>query len=325
MPMSSLFSMIAFAVATARSAKLSHLGLSPLIVDWFRAYLTDRSFRVRVGNSDSPLGHATSGVPQGSASGPIAFLYFINDLARALPPSIGRALFADDLKIYAPCHQAGMLQAACDIVLKWSESWLLPLSLEKCIVLHLGSSNPRHTYSLGDITISAPSTVRDLGILMSPSMKFSEHCAAVAQRCNGLCGLILRSLSVTTPAPYIALYKALVWPILDYGCEAAAPFLCKDTVLLDDMQKRFLRRVALRSTPRSLVTLPALPARRDALDLKFLDRLSPLPLFDKLFECRATITRAGSLLQPRAIAKKDYVNNAFAWRVSRLARDRNRP
>ena len=107
-----------------------------------------RSFSVSVGDQLSGAGLVTSGVPQGSVLGPALFLYFINGVLSTIPENVGKKLFADDLKIWCNASDSSNLQVAINAVYSWSESWLLPINLSKCSVLHLGSSNLCHRTQL---------------------------------------------------------------------------------------------------------------------------------------------------------------------------------
>ena len=52
--------------------------------------------------------------------------------------------FADDVKLYARIINdvdVDTLQAAVDALCRWAEAWQLPLSINKCCVLHVGQSN----------------------------------------------------------------------------------------------------------------------------------------------------------------------------------------
>lgn len=99
--------------AVDHSILMSHLkhcvGIKGTALDWFRSYLTDRSFCVKSDNFSSfkaPLPH---GVPQGSIIGPLLFSLYL------LPPgsvfrkhSLSFHFYADDCQIYLPlAHNDG--------------------------------------------------------------------------------------------------------------------------------------------------------------------------------------------------------------------------
>jgi len=68
---------------------------------WFKSYLTDRCFRVKVNVVSSSLRHMQFGVPQRSILGPILFLLYtvpIGDIMRM--NQIDFHLYADDTQLY---------------------------------------------------------------------------------------------------------------------------------------------------------------------------------------------------------------------------------
>ena len=74
--------------------KMIYIGFSEQVINWFRSYLSNRTFQVKIGKTLSDAGKLSCGVPQGSILGPLLFLLYINDMPQAL--SCDLLLYADD-------------------------------------------------------------------------------------------------------------------------------------------------------------------------------------------------------------------------------------
>ena len=77
---------------------LHHYGIRGQVLQWIKAFLSDRTQRVVIDGQMSTPAKVTSGVPQGTVLGPLLFLVFINDLPAAV--SSTTRMFADDCLMY---------------------------------------------------------------------------------------------------------------------------------------------------------------------------------------------------------------------------------
>ena len=64
------------------------------IVNWFKSYLSNRSFKVNLGNNYSQPASVSCGVPQGSVLGSFLFLIYVNDMSQTVKCHL--FLYADD-------------------------------------------------------------------------------------------------------------------------------------------------------------------------------------------------------------------------------------
>ena len=112
--------------------KLSTAGFHGKLLTWLSSFLADRTMRVGVHGSYSTWFHMLSRVPQGSVLGPILFLLYVNDLPNWITCSM--RMFADDTKIWniiksdSDCSD---LQMDIDVLVQWSNKWLLHFNTEK--------------------------------------------------------------------------------------------------------------------------------------------------------------------------------------------------
>ena len=80
-------------------AKLEHYGVRGVASGLLESYLKDRTQYVVYGGFESERGPQSCGVPQGSVLGPLFFLLYVNDMARACP-ELKLVLFADDTNVF---------------------------------------------------------------------------------------------------------------------------------------------------------------------------------------------------------------------------------
>lgn len=197
--------------------KLEAYGVRGCLLSWIRDFLIDRTFSVKIDDTFSVPLSICSGVPQGSVIGPLLFLIFINDLPSALPFGVSCFLYADDVKIFAS-NDASLLQCAVSKLYEWSVKWDLPIASDKTQLLRLGRNNPRPPiYTHENCQIPNCRTTRDLGIIISESLRFSEHIDSIVGRANSRVNLLLRNFDIRDTSKMIRLFKVYVRPILEYA------------------------------------------------------------------------------------------------------------
>ena len=118
--------------------KVEGYGVQGKVLKWIESFLTDRMQYVAINGKQSGRVPVSSGVPQGSVLGPTLFIYFINDLPSNTSEKV--KVFADDTKNYKEIkseEDAKKLQESLDLLVEWSEKWLLRFNSSKCKVLHI--------------------------------------------------------------------------------------------------------------------------------------------------------------------------------------------
>ena len=139
-------------------------------------------FRSVLRNGSSQWRPVTSGVPQGSITGPVLFLLYVNDLPETVQSTA--KLFADDTKLYRTTENLSdclQLQTDLNSLAAWSRSWLLKFNEEKCVVLRIRHSI-NFMYTLNGHPLEQVSKHKDLGIIITDNLKPSEHTTHVATR-----------------------------------------------------------------------------------------------------------------------------------------------
>jgi hypothetical protein len=127
--------------------KLEAHGISGLVLNWVRHWLSNRRQKVCINNEESDWRNVSSGVPQGSLLGPVLFLIYINDLDNAIVSKLGK--FADDTKLCQSVRNKEdieSLQRDLDVLHEWSVEWQMSFNVDKCVVMHVGHNNKHSKY-----------------------------------------------------------------------------------------------------------------------------------------------------------------------------------
>ncbi|BHF81767.1 hypothetical protein SprV_0802490100 [Sparganum proliferum] len=221
--------------------KLRDAGIRRRLLVWVQSFLAGLSQRVQVGRQESLEVSVVSGVPQGSVLGPRLFLVFINDCVKNL--DCDAILFADDIKLWKVIHSAAdadHLQVNLNGLEDWSKRWLMPFNISKCNFLQLGSfraSSPR-TYFLHDTPLQQIDSQKDLGVLITSSLKPTLHCAKAAKSATATLQLIRRALTGFDPDCFSKIFGTFVRPHLEYAIRVWRPWTVKDCTVLEKVQRR---------------------------------------------------------------------------------------
>lgn len=228
-------------VPTARLLhKLEHQGIRGDLLLWIGAFLKNRSFCVRIGDAYSSTLPVVSGVPQGSVLGPLLFLAYAADLVDHIHSSC--SAYADDLKVYGdPLQNHDLIQRDLTAIQGWCDDWLLPLNVDKCVVLHVGKNNPRLIYTLCNQPLTVVQSHRDLGVLICEDLSWSEHITAACKKANSILYLLRKSFQCVSFPTFVKLYKCYVRPLLEYAGPVWSAHLSRDANLLESVQRRATR------------------------------------------------------------------------------------
>ena len=253
-------------------AKLEGYGIKGSVLRWITSYLTNRQQRVILNGKESQWQTVTSGIPQGSVLGPTLFLIYINDLPDVVENVV--KLFADDTKIYSVVnneHQQLRLQEDLDSLMNWSDTWLLRFNSSKCKHLHMGRETDT-SYNIGDTEIERISHEKDLGVIVDQQLKFQHHISLSVKKANRKLGLIRRSFTHMDKDMFLALYKSIVRPHLEYGSTIWSTIYKKDKIAIENVQRRATKLVPgiqhLSYSERlRILGIPSLQYRRIRADL----------------------------------------------------------
>lgn len=268
-------------------AKLAGYGIGGPMLKWLDSYLRNRTLIVKCNGSTSLPFKVSSGVPQGSHLGPLLFNLFINDVALVILTSF--LMFADDIKIFGNVSSVQgqiELQQSLSNIAGWCLENGMELNALKCSVMSFkrGPGVVNYDYTLYNCALKRVDRMKDLGIVMTPSLSPLEHILHITSRANSLLGFIFRcTRNFNSPLTLVVLFKTLVRPILEYGSVIWSPYQRNHMDLVQQIQTKFIRMLGprlgytYRNTPvntvEQLLNIPSLHLRRQHSDLLFLYKL----------------------------------------------------
>ena len=304
--------------------KIHNCGIRGNLFMWLKCFLSNRVQRVVCNGKFSNWSKVTSGIPQGSVLGPVLFSIFINDIPEGINSRI--KLFADDTKIFNSACNHKLLQDDLIILSKWSDKWILPFNVEKCMVLHYGKKNENVGYKMNGKTISEDIIVKDLGVYFTNDLKFHHHICKITATANSRLGVIRNTFHRIEKVGFLDLYKCMVRPILEYCNSVWSPYLKKHHTMLEKIQRRATKMISGMETLSyserlkvlQITTLYYRRQRQDMLQVyRIIEGIDCLE-FDSFFQFNRSITRGSSkkLIKPRATSS--YKLNSFSHRVINL-------
>jgi len=268
--------------------KLQQYGVTGVLLEWVKDFLTGRSQRTIVGQCLSDVGYISSGVVQGSCLGPLLFLIYINDLADLFSDEAVIKLYADDVKLYSNVATDALnvtfdLQDKLNKLAEWATMWQLPISYSKCCTLTITSgrvdrSLPQQVYVVDAHSIQSVPRVVDLGVTVDNTLKFSSHINKIRSKASKRANLLLRCFESRNLKSLISAFKIYVRPILEYCSVVWNPCTVKDIITLESVQRQFTKRLPgmnAATYPQRLakLELESLELRRIRADLLFTYKL----------------------------------------------------
>ena len=240
---------------------LHEYGLCGELPLFIKAFLANRKFKVKVGNTFSSLHRQEEGVPQGSVLSVTLFAISINGLASVIPRDVMSTLFVDDLSISFAASRMTVaerkLQLTINKITEWCGKRGFKFSTTKTVVMHFCRIRGVHPdpdlYMYGQ-RIACKEETRFLGLLFDNRLSWGLHLKDLKIRCLQALN-ILRVLSHTSwgvdRKHLITLYKALVFSKLSYGCEIYSSATKSRLAILDSIHNAGIRLAggAFKSSP----------------------------------------------------------------------------
>ena len=230
--------------------KLKQLGITGKLGNWLLSFLSNRNHFVRIPGGVSSDGSVLSGVPQGTVLGPLLFLVLLSDISSDINHS-SVVSFADDTRVYRQINEisdCSLLQNDLDNIYTWASvnNMVFNDSKFQHMSYHhqLQHRSCNHIYLSPSMNIiKSNDYIRDLGITMSGDCSFNEHINMRTKQCRQLTGWILRTFKARDKCVMLTLFKSLVLPRLEYGCQLWSPTSVNQINAIENIQRKFTKHI----------------------------------------------------------------------------------
>lgn len=309
--------------------KLAPFDVGIKTAKWICEFITNRKNYVQIGGKKSKQYESKSGVPAGSALGPILFLIFIDDVVSNIKDA-SVLLFADDIKIFKEIkcyHDTLVLQNEINNTMDWCERDNLPMNRQKCAVFSLYRTRAfiKKDYTIGDYIVERKNEIRDLGILFDHKLHFGHHIEQITAHARQMCGYIKRiSRGKFNMNTQKILYTAYVRSKLEFASAIWSPH---SAIYIDDIesvQKQFIihlldsRRNASSYvlTPYlercNILKLKSLVLRRNICDALLAFDIYKAVINDNLIQCN--FRRTNNLRNTRNVGdRRTLIETVYAF------------
>jgi hypothetical protein len=220
---------------TGMLTKLKEKGMPIRFIRWIKAWLVNRTARVRVDGEESRQRVFKEGLPQGAVLSPLLFSVFIDDLLEVFEEDTLVSAFADDLAIAVSRRKKeeaeGVMQGEIRKVESWSKKWGLQLNERKCetCLFTTDTSEAKWTPALKVNNTQVPENRNPvfLGITYDPRLTFGKHvdgvCSKMSSR-NRILYAIGGSTWGWTKEEMRKIYVATQRSVAEYAAPAWAPW-----------------------------------------------------------------------------------------------------
>ena len=209
----------------------NEIGIRGSALQWFKAFLLNRSMRVKINDSFSEIFVLEFGVPQGSVLGPILFNIYVRSIYKHVE-NCGFDIkgFADDHQLYVSFTPSFQYHFLCEkindilnLVTKWTNSYFLKLNPSKTQIIVFGPKVIRDAVSIhgifidyNDTCIRFSNVVQNLGVLFDKEMTFSHQVKSCVSSTFATIKNISRLKSFLSRKEICTLVCSLILSKLDY-------------------------------------------------------------------------------------------------------------
>ena len=197
-----------------------------------------------------------TGVPQGSALGPLLFILFINDFPQNINNSLSN-MFADDCCIYSFGKNINetklKFQNSVDEANKWYVNNNLPVNIPKSMCMlsapdhfinRLNDEQKELKIKLNNENLNQVSNAPYLGIQLDRTLKWNEQILKLCKQVSKKLGLLNRLRRFIDKNTLLHLYNSIIQPNIDYGISVWGYTSSANRGLITRLQHRAARIIS---------------------------------------------------------------------------------
>ena len=205
--------------------KLDIYGIRGSALAWIISYLTGRTQYCQVdGHLSDPLCE-TTGIPQGSALGPLLFLIYINDIPQCLEHTNAN-MFADDTQIETSGYDINVIAEKLNKNLENVSTWMsankLTLNKTKTEYMIIGSNkrvkhiDTEPCLHVKDRKINRVKITKSLGIIIDENLSWNAQVDQITKKVNSGLSILRRLRDIVDFKTLITIYLSIIQPHFDY-------------------------------------------------------------------------------------------------------------
>lgn len=216
---------------------------------FFKSYLADRFFYVRVDDENSDLYEINAGIPQGSVLGPLLYTLYTSDLPTS--DNVLMATYADDTAIIASSDfsttASALVQAELNKLDQWLKKWNVRVNPDKSkhITFALRRENCP-SLQMNSTTIPASDTVNYLGIILDRRLTWKQHLKSKRQQLKiktRKLHWLIGPRSKLNLNNKLRIYKCILKPVWTYGIQLWGTACRSNVDIIERYQSKTLRLI----------------------------------------------------------------------------------
>ena len=265
--------------------KLKTLDVSPVLVGWIAAFLTNRQQAVKIEDVTSEWRTLKGGIPQGTKLGVILFVVMTNDLIIDWPL---RIKFVDDttaLEII-PRNSISLLNQVATDIHEFASTHNMKLNPGKCKEMFINFMHDHNILVnpivLGNKEIECVANYKLLGVYLNEDLSWNTHIDYIFKKaCKRLYSLRILKKTGVASLNILKVYLTIIRPILEYAVPVWQSISGTWSDKLETIQKRALK-IIFPSVETYLEALEVagidnLADRRTIICKKYMSRMKTLP------------------------------------------------